>query len=92
MSTKFLQSLKWDSNSTIQRHVWPVLDQQSWIEVHAMSLVDDRITEIKASVQNLRATLRDAHGNVKTTNQQFADWREALMGLEAELRQLEDRL
>lgn len=56
-----------------------------------MSLADNRIAEIKASVQTLRATLRDAHGNVNTTNQQFAEWREALMGLEAELRQLEDR-
>ena len=56
-----------------------------------MSLADDRITEIKATIQNLRATLRNAYDNVKTTNQQFADWREALMGLEAELRQLEDR-
>ena len=56
-----------------------------------MSQAEDRITEIKTTVQNLRATLRDAHGNVKTTNQQFADWREALMSLESELRQLEDR-
>ena len=56
-----------------------------------MSLADDRITEIKATAEKLRATLRDANDNVKTTNQQFADWREALMNLESELRQLEDR-
>lgn len=56
-----------------------------------MSLADDRITEIKATAEKLRATLRDAYDNVKTTNQQFADWREALMNLESELRQLEDR-
>ena len=56
-----------------------------------MPVADDRITEIKATIQSLRATLMDAHGNVKTTNQQFADWREALIGLESELRQLEDR-
>ena len=55
-----------------------------------MSIAEARIVELKASVQHLRSTLRDAHGNVGTTNQQFADWREALMSLEAELRRLED--
>ena len=46
-----------------------------------MSPSDDRIREIKASVQYLRAALRDAHGNMETTSRQFADWRSDLMSL-----------
>jgi predicted nucleic acid-binding Zn-ribbon protein len=76
----------------MRRHGRSVLQgEQLELGARMMSPSDDRITEIRASVQDLRATLRDAHGNMETTSRQFADWRSHLMTLESELRQLEDR-
>ena len=85
-------SLKSYRNSAHQRHAWRVVrSDQAGVEAHNMSQADDRINQIKASIQELRAAIVEALGNGGATNKECADWREALMSREAELRQLEDR-